>query len=226
MNDLVLQSSDLVKSYQTGDFVLEVLKGVDLQAHSGEFISIQGESGCGKTTFLNLLAGLESPDLGNVKWGDFDIAFEKRNALARRRAEYIGIVFQSYYLIPEVNALQNVFMSHRIAYGGNGGGGIAKAKELLERVGLGDRGNQMPATLSGGEKQRIAIARALLTNPKVILADEPTGNLDERTGDSVMELLQELCRERKTCLVLVTHNHEHAARADRQLILTEGRFEY
>lgn len=225
MSSYAIQAGGLAKSYQTGETKLQVLNGVGLVVAPGEFVSIQGESGCGKTTLLNLLSGLEAPDAGYVKWGDFDISSLGRDALARKRAQYLGIVFQSYYLVPEITALQNVFMAMRIAKRSTGKEDLDRAKAMLERVGLGDRFQQMPGTLSGGERQRVAIARALLSEPKVVLADEPTGNLDERTGNSIMELLQALCRELDTALVLVTHNAEHAARADRQLTLTKGSFD-
>lgn len=222
MSDLAIAASGISKSYAMGDTTLDVLKGVKLSLGRGEFVSIQGESGCGKTTLLNVLAGLESPDDGYVLWGESRIEKLGRDALALKRRGYLGIVFQSYYLVPEIDALQNVLMSRRILGGRLGKAQFEEARAMLTRVGLGDRCNQMPNTLSGGERQRVAIARALLTNPAIILADEPTGNLDEATGNRVMDQLQELCSEFGTALVLVTHNAEHAARADRQLTLTQG----
>ena len=219
MSNSVLSASAVEKKYRSGNLDLRVLSEANLEVTSGEFVSIQGESGCGKTTFLNVLAGLEVPDSGYISWGGQKLSGLKRNALARQRAIHLGIVFQSYYLVPELNASQNVYLNQRIA---NAGGSIEEAKELLRKVGLGDRFNQIPNTLSGGERQRVAIARALVTKPKVILADEPTGNLDEATGDSVMNLLQSICSETGTALVLVTHNPEHAARADRKLFLANG----
>ncbi len=220
-----IEVARLAKSYRTGAVQLPVLQGVDFQVAPGEFVSIQGESGCGKTTFLNVIGGLETPDSGYVKWNGVGLDGLNRNALARERARFIGIVFQSYYLVPEIDVLQNVLMAMRIAQQSSAKDSVAAAKTMLERVGLGDRGGQMPATLSGGERQRVAIARALLTRPRLILADEPTGNLDERTGNAIMDLLESLCRETQTALVLVTHNAEHAARADRQLTLTKGCFD-
>lgn len=222
MSELAIEAKGVRKSYVTGAVSLDVLRSVDLSVNSGEFVSIQGESGCGKTTLLNVLAGIESPDSGHVCWAEHSIEKLKRNPLARLRGEYIGIVFQSYYLVPEIDSLQNVLMARRINMGRIGKKDIEDSKEMLRRVGLGDRCHQMPNTLSGGERQRVAIARALLTNPSVVLADEPTGNLDVVTGNRVMDLLQELCGEFRTALVLVTHNAEHAARADRKLILSQG----
>lgn len=222
MSEFAIAASGLAKTYTTGATTLEVLKSVDFEVGKGEFVSIQGESGCGKTTLLNLIAGIEHPDLGHVEWAGNRIENLSRDALALRRGGYIGIVFQSYYLVPEIDSLQNVLMSRRIADRRVGRAQVEAAKAMLTKVGLGDRCHQMPNTLSGGERQRVAIARALLTNPAVVLADEPTGNLDERTGNRVMDQLQELCREFGTALVLVTHNAEHAARADRQLALSQG----
>lgn len=223
MSSCAVEAGDVAISYRTGEFTLKVLDGASLTVEDGEFLSVQGESGCGKTTLLNILAGIESPDTGYVNWEGEPIQGLKRDALARKRGGRIGIVFQSYYLIPEIDALQNVMMSQRVLTGKIGDKDVKVAKDLLQRVGLGDRAGQMPNTLSGGERQRVAIARALMTNPKVVLADEPTGNLDEKTGNLVMDLLQQLCSEFRTSLVLVTHNKEHAARADRQLLLSKGK---
>lgn len=222
MSEVAIAASRVAKAYTTGESTLQVLNSVDLSVARGEFVSIQGESGCGKTTLLNVLAGIESPDSGYVSWGADRIEDLGRNALAIKRGRYLGIVFQSYYLVPEIDSLQNVLMSRRIVDGRIGKSEIEEARAMLARVGLGDRCHQMPNTLSGGERQRVAIARALLTNPSIVLADEPTGNLDEATGNRVMAQLRELCSEFGTALVLVTHNAEHAAGADRQLILSQG----
>lgn len=223
MSSPAIDTKDIAKAYLTGEVSLQVLLGVELTVARGEFVSIQGESGCGKSTLLNVLAGIESPDSGYVNWGGTAIESLGRDQLARRRCEYLGIVFQSYYLVPEIDTLQNVLMSRRIANTRIDKSDVEDAKAMLARIGLGDRCHQMPNTLSGGERQRVAIARALFTNPAVILADEPTGNLDEATGNRVMDQLQELCGEAGASLVLVTHNSEHAARADRQLTLSQGR---
>ncbi|MDQ8205398.1 ABC transporter ATP-binding protein [Pelagicoccus sp. SDUM812003] len=221
----ILNASSIRKTYPAGTSTLEVLKGVDLSLCPGEFVSIQGESGCGKTTLLNILAGIEQADTGTISWNGKEIDRLGRNELARKRCAFLGIVFQSYYLVPEIDALQNVLMSLRIAKGSVGPSEVERGKSMLQRVGLADRFSQMPSTLSGGERQRVAIARSLITQPKLVLADEPTGNLDERTGDSVMALLQTLCNETGASLLLVTHNAEHAARANRQLTLTKGVFD-
>lgn len=223
MSEPLIQTQGVAKSYQTGDLALEVLSDLNLSVDPGDFVSIQGESGCGKTTLLNVLAGIEYPDRGYVNWGGHSIAEFSRNDLARKRGAFLGIVFQAYYLVPEISTLQNVVMGCRILKGKVSRTDLDRGREMLEKVGLGDRFNQLPATLSGGEKQRVAIARALLAEPAVVLADEPTGNLDEGTGEVVMDLLQGLCQESQTALVLVTHNAEHAMRADRRLTLSHGR---
>lgn len=213
----VLSARGLAKSYLSGDRRIEVLAGADLEVAAGESVAIRGESGSGKSTLLNLLSGLDDPEAGTLAWAG-------QPALAARRAGYLGMVFQSFYLIPELDALQNVLMAARIA-GPVGAGERARAAELLARVGLAERAQHVPAQLSGGERQRVAIARALMNRPRLILADEPTGNLDERTGEGMIDLLLGLCRETGTALVLVTHNAAHAARAQRTLFLRGGRLE-
>ena len=217
MSNPILKAQGLVKTFQSGDRRIEVLRGVDLEVAPGESISIRGESGSGKSTLLHLLAGLDAPDAGTLLWeGGVDTG-------AKRRAEFLGIVFQSFYLIPELDAFQNVLMARRIV-GAIGAPERARVKELLARVGLAERSHHLPMQLSGGERQRVAVARALMNSPRLILADEPTGNLDEHTGAAVIELLVGLCQEMGTTLVLVTHNAAHAAKCARQLTLREGRF--
>ncbi|MCR6656120.1 MAG: ABC transporter ATP-binding protein [Opitutus sp.] len=213
----VLSARALTKTFLSGDGRIEVLRGVDLDVVAGESVSVRGESGSGKSTLLNLLAGLDAPDSGTLEWEG------SREITTERRATFLGIVFQSFYLIPEVDALQNVLMARRIL-GKVGKPERERARQLLDRVGLGARATHLPAQLSGGERQRVAVARALMNSPRLLLADEPTGNLDEHTGDSVIELLLNLCAETKTALVLVTHNAAHAKRTARQLFLHEGRF--
>ena len=218
MSDAVLSARGLVKSFPSGDRRLEVLRGVDFEVGAGETVSIRGESGSGKSTLLHLLAGLDTPDAGTVAWsGSPDTG-------AARRATYLGFVFQSFYLIPELDALQNVLMAARIL-SPPGAADLARAKDLLSRVGLAERQRHLPAHLSGGERQRVAVARALMNSPRLLLADEPTGNLDEQTGAAIIDLLLGLSAETKTALVLVTHNLAHASRCTRQLRLHLGRFE-
>ena len=215
MSDAVLSARVLRKNYRSGDALLEVLRGVDLDVAPGESVSIRGESGSGKSTLLNLLAGLDAPDSGTVEWdGSADTG-------ARRRAAYLGMVFQSFYLVPELDACANVLLARRIL-GGADAAARARARGLLDQVGLGGRARHLPSQLSGGERQRVALARALMNNPRLIVADEPTGNLDERTGNGVIDLLLGLCTSANTAVILVTHNAAHAAKTRRSLVLTAG----
>jgi predicted ABC-type transport system involved in lysophospholipase L1 biosynthesis ATPase subunit len=216
VSDVVLSARGLCKSYRSGDKRLEVLHGVDLDVAAGESVSIRGESGSGKSTLLNLMAGLDAPDTGTVHWeGSPDTG-------ARRRAAFLGMVFQSFYLVPELDALANVLLARRIL-GGLDRDARERARALLDGVGLGARLTHLPSQLSGGERQRVALARALMNRPKLLLADEPTGNLDEATGNGVIGTLLSLCAVEKAALVLVTHNGAHAARTGRQVTLRAGR---
>ncbi len=214
MSNPVLRARALAKTYLSGDRRIGVLREATLEVAPGESVSIRGESGSGKSTLLNLLSGLDAPDAGSIEWAGAAPA-------AGRRARYLGMVFQSFYLIPELNAAENVLMAARMIRV-PGAAERARADELLARVGLAERATHLPAQLSGGERQRVAVARALMNSPQLLLADEPTGNLDERTGDAVIELLLTLCRETATALVLVTHNAAHAAKTSRQLFLHDG----
>ncbi len=223
MSNLVLQAQALRKTYRSGDRIIEVLRNVSLDLSFGESVSIRGESGSGKSTLLNLIAGLDKPDVGELFWEGKKIDADDVNALSGQRARFLGMVFQSFYLIPELNALENILMAARML------GSVKRADQdrastLLGHVGLTQRADHLPSQLSGGERQRVAVARALMNSPKLVLADEPTGNLDEKTGDSVIELLLSLCAENQTTLVLVTHNAAHAGKTTRQLLLHEGSF--
>ncbi|MEO6245593.1 MAG: ABC transporter ATP-binding protein [Opitutaceae bacterium] len=214
MSATVLSARSLAKTYLSGDRQIAVLRGVSLEVAAGESVSIRGESGSGKSTLLNLLSGLDTPDAGVIEWGGAVPA-------ANRRARFLGMVFQSFYLIPELNAEANILMAARMVRA-PGAEERAHAKALLARVGLAERATHLPSQLSGGERQRVAVARALMNSPQLLLADEPTGNLDEHTGDAVVELLLNLCREMSTALVLVTHNAAHAAKTERALFLHDG----
>jgi putative ABC transport system ATP-binding protein/lipoprotein-releasing system ATP-binding protein len=215
VSDVILQARGIRKTYRSGDALLEVLRAVDLDVAAGESVSIRGESGSGKSTLLNLFAGLDAPDAGTVSWeGSTDTG-------PRRRAGYLGMVFQSFYLVPELDAFANVLLARRIL-GGADRAARDRARELLDHVGLAGRSHHLPAQLSGGERQRVALARALMNRPKLIVADEPTGNLDEKTGNGVIELLMGLCSSANASLVLVTHNAAHAAKAGRRLVLESG----
>ena len=210
-NGIVLEGRGLRMSYPSGATRITVLEGVDCPVRAGTSMSIRGESGCGKTTLLNLLAGLERPDTGEILWNGENVATIGAADLARRRALFIGMVFQAFYLIPELNAHENVLMAARVA-GKIGAADRKRASDLLARVGLAERAHHLPAHLSGGERQRVAVARALMNKPRVVLADEPTGNLDEFTSEGVINVLLEVCAEQGASLVLVTHNAAHAAR--------------
>lgn len=214
MSEPVLSAAGLCKSYLSGDRRIEVLRGADLRVAAGESVSIRGESGSGKSTLLNLLSGLDAPDAGEIRWDGAAPA-------AGRRAKFLGMVFQAFYLIPELDALENVLMAGRML-GRPDAARRTRARDLLSRVGLAERISHLPAQLSGGERQRVAVARALMNAPRLLLADEPTGNLDEHTGEAVIDLLLGLCRETGTALVLVTHNPAHAARTDRALRMHDG----
>lgn len=222
--DSILSCRDLAKTFPSGDRTIDVLTGVDFHLDRGESVSIRGESGSGKTTLLSVLAGLEEPDSGTLLWSGEDAFAMSSDMMARTRGGFIGLVFQAFYLIPELNAYENVLISRRML-GSLNRGYRERARMLLDRVGLTERLNHLPSQLSGGERQRVALARALMNGPDVVLADEPTGNLDETTGNNVIDALLRLCREDGVGLVLVTHNQEHAARTDRRLLLHAGHLE-
>ena len=189
-------------------------------------LSIRGESGCGKTTLLNLLARIETADSGELLWGEQWMRCDRSatSVEVSARASFLGVVYQAYYLVPELDVLENVLLPARIL--GNVASAILdRAHSLLEQMGVADKARQIPVKLSGGERQRVAIARALINSPKVLLADEPTGNLDEKTGNEVMQLLLRTCSEENASLILVTHNPSFAQATDRQLFLSEGRIE-
>ena len=222
--DTVLEARGLSKSFSiVGAADLKVLNEVNLTLKESSSLSIRGDSGCGKTTLLNVIARLETADKGTLFWGDrkIDAASKPLATEASWRAKHIGVVYQSYYLIPELTVLENVLMSVRLS-------GLPiteyelRARELLEEMGVGNKSMQIPSKLSGGERQRVAIARALVNRPQVILADEPTGNLDERTGAEVMNLLLSSCTKEKTSLILVTHNPSFAQATDKTTSLKDG----
>ena len=221
LDDIILESKKIEKSFPSVEGSISVLNGIDFVLRRGESVSIRGESGSGKSTLLNVLSGLETADSGDLFWLGKNVSGQSLSSLAARRIRYIGFVFQAYYLAPELNALENVLMGARIA-GNVNRAVVERAKLLLKSVGMERRMKHSATTLSGGERQRVAVARALINNPLVILADEPTGNLDEATGVSVMELLLELVKRDAKSLVLVTHNPEFAQKTERQLTLHLG----
>ena len=212
----------LEQTYLSGGRPLVVLHALDLAVESEGFVAIVGPSGSGKTTLLGLLAGLDRPSAGTVTVGGLQLTALSEDERARFRAENVGFVFQTFHLIPTLTAYENVLVPLELA-GKAGDEAQARAHELLERVGLTGREQHYPAQLSGGEQQRVAIARAFANHPKILFADEPTGNLDAETGQRVVDLLVALNREARTTLVLVTHDAELAARARRVLRLAGGR---
>ena len=216
----LLRAEGLYKSYGAGAARIEVLRGLDLEVARGEAVAVIGDSGVGKSTLLHLLGGLDRPDAGRLRVGGFDVFTADARSLAPYRNASVGFVFQFHHLLPEFTALENVAMPWRIAR--RGGDGTARARELLERLGLAERLAHRPSELSGGEQQRVAIARALANGAELVLADEPTGNLDPRTGGRVFALLRELQSERFFSLVLATHSERLAASCDRVLRLEEG----
>jgi len=215
----VLSASSLTKEYQSGDHRLTVLRDVTFAVPQGEFVAIVGPSGSGKTTLLGLLAGLDTPTRGSVRLDDVDITALDEDARARLRGEKVGFVFQSFQLIPTLTAIENVQVPLELR-GENHA--ADRARDVLQRVGLGDRLHHFPTQLSGGEQQRVAIARAFANRPRILFADEPTGNLDSDTGARIVELLESLNRESHSTVVLVTHDLTLAGRARRIIRLSDG----
>ena len=198
MNEIILRAKEIKKSFKSPNGeTIDVLRGANLEIARGQSISLRGESGAGKTTFLNVIAGLESPTSGEIYWDGQRVDNLSNSKQARLRAGFMGFVFQNYCLVPELNALENVELAARIA-GKFDASARKRAKELLDSVGLSGRLRHLPSQMSGGEKQRVAIARAVMNNPRVILADEPTGNLDEATGLEVMDIFLTLCSSYST----------------------------
>ncbi|HMA43180.1 MAG TPA: ABC transporter ATP-binding protein [Gemmatimonadales bacterium] len=220
----MIETVDLEQTYESGGRPLAVLRQVNLAIAAGEFVAIMGPSGSGKTTLLGLLAGLDRPARGTIRLDGDDLGALSEDARARLRVEKVGFVFQTFQLMPTLTALENVLVPIELRGGaaGNGRAAEARARQLLERVGLGDRMDHYPAQLSGGEQQRVGLARAFAAQPRVLLADEPTGSLDAETGRAVIDLLVELNRDAGTTLVLVTHDPALAARARRVIRLHAG----
>jgi lipoprotein-releasing system ATP-binding protein len=218
--ELLLEVSGIKKSYQiTNQNRLEVLKGVDLKIYKGEIVAIVGKSGAGKSTLLHILGTLDRPDSGKYIFQNNDVFSFSDKQLADFRAKQIGFIFQFHYLLPEFTSIENVLIPTMI----NGNKNPERAKGILSDVGILDRANHKPSEISGGEAQRVAIARALVNSPNIILADEPTGNLDSENADAVIDLIFSLRNKYNQTYIIVTHNEEFAGRCDRIIKISDGR---
>jgi putative ABC transport system ATP-binding protein len=220
--DAVVRAADVTREFRMGAVMVHVLQGVSLTVQPGEMVAIVGPSGSGKSTLLGQIGGLDTPTSGRVEIDGVEISAMGDNQLADIRNEKIGFVFQEYNLIPTLTALENVALPAQFARR-RSGKPLARARELLDLLGLGGRLGHRPAELSGGQQQRVAIARALVNRPALLLADEPTGNLDSATGEQVLAALQQVRRETGTTLVLVTHDPSVAGLAERTIRLEDGR---
>ncbi len=217
-DDVIIKTVDVHRSYRVGRKSIEILRGIDLNIHHGEKIFLCGPSGAGKTTLLYTLAGLERPERGSVHIHGADLYAMGRKEQARFRNREIGYVFQNYHLLPELTALENVAVPGAIA----GQNSDEAALKALARVGLSERAGHLPAELSGGEQQRVAIARAIVNEPKILFADEPTGNLDSKNGEETMGILLDMAVEHGVTLVVVTHDRNLATAGDRTLVIRDG----
>jgi len=222
--DVVVRTVDLSRRFKMGNTFVDALRGVDLTIGRGEFVALVGPSGSGKSTVLNLIGGLDRPTSGEVWIDGVELSASDERTLTRHRRQHVGFVFQTFNLLPRLTANENVALPLMFS-GVPRGERLDRAKQLLERVGLAERLNHRPGQLSGGEQQRVAIARALVSRPALLLADEPTGNLDTTTGTGIMALLKELNEESDLTLLVVTHDPEVAAFADRIVALRDGRVE-
>jgi len=216
-----IRVSGVTKSIATATHRVDILRGIDFDIQHGEFVAIIGPSGSGKSTLLGLLAGLDTPTTGQIVLDGEDITGLDEDRMALLRGRKVGFVFQSYHLLPTITAEENVLLPFELT-GGAGSGGRDRARELLESVGLFDRRDHYPVQLSGGEQQRVALARAFMIRPPILLADEPTGNLDSQNGQHILELLISLNQREGTTLVLVTHDPLLSSRAGRRIILRDG----
>ena len=219
----VVRATEISKEFRTGKVVVRALRGVSLEIEAGEMVAIVGPSGSGKSTLLGLLGGLDTPTSGRVEVDSLDITDMNESQLADVRSVKIGFVFQTFNLIPTLTALENVALPAQFARSRSKVKPTRRARELLTTVGLGDRLKHRPAELSGGEQQRVALARAMVNQPALILADEPTGNLDSATGEEVLRLLRRLCDESGQTVIMVTHDPRVATYADRVVFLQDGR---
>lgn len=221
MSESLLSARNVTKSYPMGRRTLEVLRGVSLDVARGDFVALRGASGAGKSTLLHLFGGLDTPNAGEILLDGKKLALLSDEQITILRNRKVGFIFQAYHLLPELDALENVCLPARMART-DSVKATARGRELLKRVGLGERMDHKPAELSGGEQQRVAIARSLINEPELILADEPTGNLDSHTGAEIMDLLCSLRDERQVTLVIATHDASVAARAPKVIQLVDG----
>ena len=222
MNEPLLAARGLTKNYTMARRTLEVLRGVDLTVVRGDFLALRGASGAGKSTLLHLIGGLDTPNAGEIFFGSQNLAKFSEGERMNFRRRRVGFIFQAYYLLPELTALENVCLPARVART-SASGAEKRGRDLLARVGLAERVEHKPLELSGGEQQRVAIARALINAPELLLADEPTGNLDSHTGGEIIELLKSLRVENQTTLIIATHDEKVAAHAQRVIELADGR---
>ncbi len=222
MSDVVLRVSGLTKTYRDGDVETKVLKGINLEFHRGEFVALMGPSGSGKSTLLSILGTLLKPTHGEVELVGNKLSTLSEHEVTRFRNEHIGFVFQFHHLLPDFTALENVLFPSLPRRSADTASTRARAVELLHRVGLSDRIDYRATKLSGGQKQRVAIARALMNAPDIVLADEPTGNLDRETGALVLGLMRELCTESGTLFLISTHDETIAAQSDRIVRIVDG----
>jgi lipoprotein-releasing system ATP-binding protein len=224
MSEPLLRARALTKTYTMGKRSLEVLRGVDLDVARGECLALRGASGAGKSTLLHLIGGLDLPNAGEILFDGNNLVVFSERRLTEFRNRRVGFIFQAYHLLPELTALENVCLPSRMARISSATVEV-RGRELLARVGLKDRLDHKPSELSGGEQQRVAIARALINEPELVLADEPTGNLDSKTGGEIIELLKSLRVEKQTTLVIATHDAKVAANAERVIELVDGRIQ-
>ena len=224
MNEPLLSARGLKKTYVMGRRTLEVLRGVNIEIGRGDFVALRGASGTGKSTLLHLIGGLDSPNGGEILFNGQNLATFSEIELTRFRNRRVGFVFQAYHLLPELTALENVCLPARVARI-SAAQTEERGRELLARVGLAERVEHKPSELSGGEQQRVAIARALINDPELLLADEPTGNLDSKTGGEIIELVKNLCAEKQMTLVIATHDEKVAAHAKRTIQLADGQIQ-
>ncbi|MGB6127445.1 MAG: ABC transporter ATP-binding protein [Psychrilyobacter sp.] len=225
MSDIILKIEKLNKRYKDKKRDIQILNDLDFEINRGEFVSVLGKSGSGKTTFLNMIGMLDRPDSGNVYYAGQNVSVAPSSKIDLLRNEMLGFIFQFHYLLPEFSALENVMLPGLIGKRKTREEVKKRATELLTEMQLGDRLDHKPTELSGGEKQRVAIARAMINEPKIILADEPTGNLDEETSEVIHDLLRKICREKNQTIIVVTHSTELASITDKRYHLTKGKLE-